>query len=123
MDKHKICIICESKYKGHGNNPAPYNNVGQCCDRCNIEHVIPARIAELEKEREKMENDREFYRALLTLIDFVGERPVTVNYEHKKIDFEDGVSYFLYNEKDQFNLIHGDDEIKLTYEYSAFEAG
>ena len=70
-----------------------------------------------------MENDREFIRALKTLIDFVGEKPVAINYEHKKIDFEN-VSYFLYNEKDQFNFIygHGDDvEIKLTYEYSAFE--
>ena len=120
-NKDKICVICRKKYEGYGNNPVPYKREGKCCDKCNLEHVIPARIVSLEKEREKMENDREFYTALLTLIDSVGERPVSINYEHKKIDFED-TSYFLYNEKEQFNFIHGDDEIQLTYQYSAFES-
>ena len=45
-----------------------------------------------------MENNKEFVRALSTLIDFVGEKPVAINYKYKTIDFEN-VSYFLYNEK------------------------
>lgn len=40
------CIICEEVIEGHGNNPWPLHSLeeGECCDRCNIEKVVPARI-------------------------------------------------------------------------------
>ena len=53
--EHKICIICKNKFEGYGNNPEPYANTGQCCDKCNMQYVIPARIAELERKSERNE--------------------------------------------------------------------
>jgi len=53
------CCICGDGYEdGYGNNPDPvlYNAVGneidyhedpRCCDACNTNHVIPARLKEL----------------------------------------------------------------------------
>lgn len=38
-----ICSICRHKYSGFGNNAYPINN-GRCCDVCNAEVVVPARI-------------------------------------------------------------------------------
>ena len=38
------CIICGKNYKGYGNNARPVKD-GQCCDKCNIEKVIPIRIS------------------------------------------------------------------------------
>lgn len=40
----KICSICGKKYKGYGNNARPVKD-GQCCDKCNMEKVIPMRIS------------------------------------------------------------------------------
>lgn len=37
------CSICGQTFQGHGNNPAPYPGE-ECCDRCNILAVIPARL-------------------------------------------------------------------------------
>jgi hypothetical protein len=43
----KQCVICETKFEGFGNNPEPLYNYddGQCCDQCNTNYVVPARIA------------------------------------------------------------------------------
>ena len=30
--------------RGYGNNPIPVKPNGRCCDECNIDYVIPARI-------------------------------------------------------------------------------
>ena len=38
------CVICGKKAKGNGNNPWPVKTIGECCDKCNIEKVVPARI-------------------------------------------------------------------------------
>ena len=45
-----VCCICGEKYEGYGNNPAPIKDYGKCCDKCNIEKVIPARIKALKKD-------------------------------------------------------------------------
>jgi hypothetical protein len=37
------CSICGKIYAGFGNNPWPINE-GRCCDQCNEEKVLPARI-------------------------------------------------------------------------------
>lgn len=39
-----VCCICNNKYTGYGNNPAPYKNDGECCDDCNLIHVLPLRF-------------------------------------------------------------------------------
>lgn len=41
------CCICGKEFKGYGNNPEPYAIEGRCCDKCNIEKVIPARNEKL----------------------------------------------------------------------------
>lgn len=51
------CVICNINISGHSNNADPVAS-GRCCDNCNIEKVIPARIQTLltykeERERKK----------------------------------------------------------------------
>ena len=41
----KTCCICGRKFTGWGNNPYPVKDQGECCDDCNQQHVIPARLA------------------------------------------------------------------------------
>ena len=43
MDNKKICCICNKEFTGFGNNAQPYKE-GTCCDKCNIEYVIPKRL-------------------------------------------------------------------------------
>lgn len=52
------CCICGEKIVGYGNNPWPVNNDvrKRCCDKCDWDIVIPARLLRLRIEREK-END------------------------------------------------------------------
>jgi hypothetical protein len=40
------CVLCGEKSIGWGNNPEPLASYddGRCCERCNWEKVIPARI-------------------------------------------------------------------------------
>lgn len=47
-----FCSICGQKYEGYGNNAQPVNN-GRCCDQCNTLIVIPRRIQNLIKGKEK----------------------------------------------------------------------
>jgi len=41
------CVICEKHFTGYDNNPDPVAKTGGCCDACNTNKVIPARMAEL----------------------------------------------------------------------------
>jgi len=43
----KKCCLCGKKFEGWGNNPAPLAKKGECCDDCNINKVIPARLGRL----------------------------------------------------------------------------
>lgn len=43
-NKEYVCPICGKKFTGYGNNPRPVKNEGRCCDNCNRNAVIPARI-------------------------------------------------------------------------------
>jgi hypothetical protein len=38
------CSICQQPFVGYGNNPDPVND-GVCCNDCNDNVVIPARLA------------------------------------------------------------------------------
>lgn len=38
-----VCDICGGQYVGFGNNAWPVK-YGRCCDKCNSEKVIPARL-------------------------------------------------------------------------------
>lgn len=56
-EKHK-CVICGKEFEGWGNNAWPIKD-GICCDECNGEEVIPARLAQLYKNKSKLKEDNE----------------------------------------------------------------
>ena len=45
----KICCICGQLFEGYGNNPAPIETRGECCDDCNINVVVPRRLLDAKK--------------------------------------------------------------------------
>jgi hypothetical protein len=49
----KKCPICRVLFVGYGNNAFPLNVLGKCCDSCNMEFVLPARIAILINSTKK----------------------------------------------------------------------
>ena len=52
IDMNPTCVICQYQCENQwGNNPAPIVNMayGVCCDACNWEYVIPARMGRLSK--------------------------------------------------------------------------
>lgn len=56
----EICCLCGKRIEGQGNNPYPLKRTGRCCDECNIEKVIPARILKENDHHEIIEeNGRE----------------------------------------------------------------
>ena len=54
------CVICKKHFSGYGHNADPISAEGQCCDKCNMNEVIPARISiifsimKLEKAKEQV---------------------------------------------------------------------
>ena len=42
--KGQTCPICDKKFNGWGNNPAPLDIDGKVCDDCNMNVVIPVRL-------------------------------------------------------------------------------
>ena len=62
MKKKRYCVLCGCKMKPGewGNNPEPIKpySEGTCCDKCNMEKVLPARLSALKKEdaNEKVSN-------------------------------------------------------------------
>ena len=54
MHKIRKCCICGKPFrKGEwGNNPEPVKpySSGTCCDECNLDKVVPARLAAIPRE-------------------------------------------------------------------------
>lgn len=57
-DTRKKCPICRRRYDGPGHDALPVWP-GRCCDKCNRDYVIPARMMllrqQMEEENEKNE--------------------------------------------------------------------
>jgi len=51
-DEKQICCICGKEYDGYGNNAEPVK-AGRCCDDCNINQVIPARLLKINVSENK----------------------------------------------------------------------
>jgi hypothetical protein len=49
MAKQFVCSICGKTSHGFGNNPQPVRpkDAQRCCDRCNSDVVIPARLKQM----------------------------------------------------------------------------
>jgi hypothetical protein len=45
------CVLCGEGIEEWGNNPEPVSSVGRCCNACNWNEVIPARLGLLNKEK------------------------------------------------------------------------
>jgi hypothetical protein len=62
----KICVLCGTKFEGHGNNPAPLNRGhGRCCDKCNTDVVIPKRMDDMLYQMfKKIMSEQEKYMLL-----------------------------------------------------------
>lgn len=74
----KICCICKEPYEGYGNNAEPVCS-GVCCDKCNIERVIPMRFKMMT------EAIQEPIRTWLLITD--SKDAVTVSYRKRTKDF------------------------------------
>lgn len=55
MNKPYKCCFCGKIFKDCGNNPEPVisSKNRKCCDSCNIERVIPARLVQILGEISK----------------------------------------------------------------------
>ena len=49
------CVICNEFYTGWGNNPDPVKNYGECCNDCNTNAVIPARLGQIINNKDLKE--------------------------------------------------------------------
>lgn len=47
-NERRKCCICGKPFDGFGNNPAPVKNSGRCCDKCNNQTVLPARMGQIK---------------------------------------------------------------------------
>lgn len=50
-----VCCLCGKNFKHYGNNPEPLKDFdyGRCCDACNYDKVIPARIKHIQASFKK----------------------------------------------------------------------
>ena len=49
MARENICCICGKELITWGNDPWPVKDKGLCCDDCNMNVVIPARIRRIRR--------------------------------------------------------------------------
>lgn len=56
FEKMKKCCFCGRTFYGWGNNPAPVNNdeEARCCNECNNDVVIPARLISIKKHGKRI---------------------------------------------------------------------
>ena len=57
-DTRKKCPICRRRYDGPGYDALPVWP-GRCCDKCNRDYVIPARMMLLRQQMEEEKEDDE----------------------------------------------------------------
>ncbi len=55
--KEETCCICGEPIEGYGNNPSPYKQEGRCCDACQSKFVLPARLANINKDKDQKDNE------------------------------------------------------------------
>lgn len=58
-DEEKTCCICGMTFTGHGYNPYPVKESGECCRQCNYEVVVPERYRRHLEYQKSKENEQE----------------------------------------------------------------
>lgn len=100
----KKCVICEKNFTEIGNNPFPIKKEGECCDKCNLEKVIPARINMLKNNSLKdQETNMVLYNELKNKILNANKD----NIENIKNEIEENHNKDLLNEQQYYNLLKG----------------
>ena len=65
-NKTNTCCLCGKEFYGYGNNPAPIENDGRCCDMCNSNYVVRARLLLMEPKTKNI-IDRQRYAKIFYL--------------------------------------------------------
>ncbi len=100
----KKCVICGKNFTEIGNNPFPIKKEGECCDKCNLEKVIPARINMLKNNSLKdQETNMVLYNELKNKILNANKD----NIENIKNEIEENHNKDLLNEQQYYNLLKG----------------
>jgi hypothetical protein len=65
------CSICGTTFAGFGNSPYPFHlvNTNPCCDRCNTQSVIPARIRMIQQQNAKPTISEEEIIAIIPVVE------------------------------------------------------
>ena len=56
MTPVEVCSICTGAIVGFGNDAQPIND-GRCCDRCNLERVLPEKVRRMQARDAKREDN------------------------------------------------------------------
>ena len=116
-DKRNLqeCCICGKEFTGYGNNPWPVMTAGKCCDTCNFETVLPARLAGNSK-RVKTKDSLDDLNALIKSEDEAIEL-----YTEAIQNSGDGIEKSIYEEilKDEKDHLEKLKKLKSGYEESA----
>ena len=48
------CVLCGGKFYGMGANPSPLADTGECCNYCDTNLVIPARVTQYLNAKKEM---------------------------------------------------------------------
>lgn len=100
----KKCVICGKNFTEIGNNPFPIKKEGECCDKCNLEKVIPARINMLKNNSLKdQETNMVLYNELKNKILNANKD----NIENIKNEIEENHDKDLLNKQQYYNLLKG----------------
>ncbi len=54
--KEKIHFAGQEYHAYNGHNPAPLSTTGRCCNDCNFNKVVPARIKQIEDKINYLKN-------------------------------------------------------------------
>ena len=88
----KTCVICNQEYTGYGNNAEPVAK-GYCCDKCNMEKVIPARLCHvnesLDTAREKAQELRKHSDAEVILYAYRDKKGNLVELEPEELTMDE----------------------------------
>lgn len=94
-DEEHECCLCHKKFKGYGNNPYPLvkDPEAKCCDDCNLDKVIPARLASLSKPdiKEDLETGKEVSTTIKIEPNIIRDQDAISSYRrlaHLPDDFE-----------------------------------
>lgn len=122
-DADKTCVICGKEITGYGNNAEPVKK-GLCCDKCNKEKVIPARVAAMgaimnkgldsapELNEKRYELEKEYTETQNTI---ENDRPQLINKIEPIMEKQAGHKLIAENEEEAGTEIRDGNDLGLDY--------